>query len=102
MERHLSTGHGGLTVFFGCDEFNYRTFGYFVWNNGGSLVITSSKKVFEISHNISALVFGRLVATLAMGLKDGADLFEKTYLASVLLSFVLSYNVEEMTSQNDR
>jgi len=42
------------------------------------------------------------VATLAMGLKDGADLFEKTYLASVLLFFVLSYNVEEMTSQNDR
>ena len=102
MEGFLSTGHGGFAVFFRDDEFNYRTLSYFIGNNGWPLIIAARQKAGKVGHNIPAFVLGRLMATLAVSLEDRPDLMEVTYLAGVLLFFILSHNAEEMASQNGR
>ena len=73
-EWRFTFGHVGLALEQG-DGGDEGALGGLVGDDGFITAVAASEEAGEIGHHVAALVFGGLVATLAVGLKERADLF---------------------------
>src|SRR5665213_99058 len=71
-ERSLAFGHSGFAIL-RCDHFQNGAFFGIFWDNRRAFAIAAREEAFELGHDITALVFCGLMATLAIGLQDGPN-----------------------------
>ena len=75
VQRLFAARHRGLACFWVWQNlFNYGALIYFAGHDCRPLIIAAREETFEIGHHITALILGRLMAALTVGLEEGANL----------------------------